>query len=91
MTVDGNQTSRIGGWGRIAVVFGIRPIDCLDRCHARSRLRADALQRLSIADDAQRSCQERREKDCSGVWMRAYFEAEKRQRDTPDPSKARVA
>jgi hypothetical protein len=41
------------------------------------------VQRLSIADDAQKSCQERREKDCSGVWMRAYFEAEKLQRDTP--------
>ena len=22
MTVDGNQTSRIGAWGRIAIVFG---------------------------------------------------------------------
>lgn len=41
------------------------------------------LQRLAIADDARKSCEVKRETDCSSVWMRAYFEAEKFQYDTP--------
>ena len=84
MTVDGNQTSRIGGWGRIAIVFGtVLSIAWIGAMLVRGSEQM-RVQRLSVADDAQKSCQEGREKDCSGVWMRAYFEAEKRQRDTPD-------
>lgn len=85
MTVDGNQTSGIGGgWGRIAIVFGtVLSIAWIGAMLVRGSEQM-RVQRLSIADDAQKSCQERREKDCSGVWMRAYFETERRQRDTPD-------
>jgi hypothetical protein len=82
MTADGNQTSRVGGWRELLSCLAPSyrlpgSVPCL-RDSEQMRV-----QRLSIADDAQKSCQERRERDCSGLWMRAYFEAGKLQRDIP--------
>lgn len=90
MTVDGNQTSRIGGLGRVAIVFGIvLSIAWIGAMLVRGSEQM-RVERLSIPDAAQKSCQERQEKDCPSVWMRTYFEVEKRQRDTPDLAKPGV-
>jgi hypothetical protein len=75
---------RIGGWGRLAVVVGVVLSIVWSGAMLYRGSEQMRVQRLAFADEAKKSCEASSEKDCSGAWIRAYFEAQKRQDDLPD-------